>query len=558
MRRRATALLTGAALALALVGCAADDGTGPGPAPTTAGELADVNATPRDGLAEGGTLRRAVERLPAQWNPLHVAGGDVSASEIRGPISVTNWDTDARGVTTPNDNFVVDVEDEVVDGQEVVTLHLNPDAVWNNGEPITWEDYAATVDACSGGRPDFECATGAFAAVESVAQGESEFEVVVTFAATFPDWPALLGTVLPAEGVADAEAFNTGWLDHPEEWFTGPFRIGEVDTAQQVVTLVPNERWWGPAPKLDTIEYRAVSADAAATAFANHELDVLDIGADANAYERARAVPDAEVRRAAGPDWRQITFNTTAGPLADPAVRQAIARAIDRDAVAASSLAGLPEDLQRPLNNHIFMQGQDGYEDNAGEYAYDPDAAAAQLDDAGWVLDPATGVRARDGKSLTLHYTVFSGVPASTNEGQLVQAQLKEVGIAVVLDPVPETALGQVLGEGDFELVSFSWYGSPYPLLGVANLYGDPATTPMNYARLAVPGLDDLLGQIMTETDHATRLDLADRADELLWEALPILPLYQRPQLVATASDLANVGAAGLGSTRPEDWGYVR
>ena len=122
---------------------------------------------------------------------------------------------------------------------------------------------------------------------------------------------------------------------------------------------------------------------------------------------------------------------------------------------------------------------------------------------------------------------------------------------------MPETALGQVLGDGDFELVSFSWYGSPYPLLGVANLYGDPATTPMNYARLAVPGLDDLLGQIMTETDHATRLDLADQADELLWDAVPILPLYQRPQLVATVERPGQHRRAGLGSTRPEDWGYV-
>ncbi|MPV88154.1 ABC transporter family substrate-binding protein [Georgenia ruanii] len=540
------------------MGCAADDGAGPGPAPTTvAGELADVNATPRERLAEGGTLRRAVERLPSQWNPLHLAGGDVSASEIRGPLSVTNWDTDARGVTTPNENFVTDVEDTVADGREVVTLHLNPDAVWNSGEPITWADYAATVAACSGTRPDFECATHAFGAIESVTHGESEFDVVVTFAGTFPDWPALLGTVLPAAGVADAETFNAGWLDHPEEWFTGPFRLDEVDAAQQVVKLVPNERWWGPAPKLDEIQYRAVSPDAAASAFANHELDVLDVGADANAYQRALAVPDAEVRRAAGPDWRQITFNATAGPLTDPDVRQAVARAIDRDAVAASSLAGLPEELQRPLDNHIFMQGQEGYEDNAGAYAYDPGAAAAQLDAAGWVLNPDTGVRERDGEPLTLRYTVFSGVPASANEGQLVQAQLKEVGIAVELDAVPETALGPVLGEGDFELIGFSWYGSPYPLLAVANLYGDPATTPTNYARLAVPGLDDLLGQLMTETDHATRLGLADRADELLWDAMPILPLYQRPQLVATARDLANVGASGLGSTRAEDWGYV-
>ncbi|WP_185972535.1 ABC transporter family substrate-binding protein [Georgenia yuyongxinii] len=564
MRRSTAALAAGAALALALAGCAgsADPGATPSPTPSgTAAEagagVADVNATPREELADGGVLRQAVAALPTQWNPLHVGGTAETFTQVRGPMSVTNFDTDAEGVPTPNTNFLVDVDESSTDGRQVITLHLNPDAVWNNGDPITWADYAATVAACNGQQPELQCATGLFAAVETVTQGETEFDVVVSFATPFPDWPALLGTVLPAAGVADAAVFNTGWLDHPEEWFTGPFKLAELDTDQQVATLVPNENWWGPEPVLDEIQYRAVAPEATATAFANNEIDVFDIGADPNAYQLARQVPGAEVRQAGGVDWRQFTFNSTAGHLPDQAVRQAIVRALDRDAIAAASLAGLPEELQRPLNNHIFMFGQEGYEDNAGDFAHDPASAATALDAAGWVLDEATGVRERDGEPLTVRFTVFTGIPASETEGQLVQAQLREVGIDVQLDHVPEAAFNDTLNNGDFEIIAFSWFGSAFPLLGLGNIYGDPATTPMNYAHLATPGLDELIGQIATETDHATRLDLADQADELIWDAVHTLPLYQRPQLVAAVNDLANVGAPGLSSTRPEDWGFV-
>lgn len=564
MRRSTAALAAGAAVALALAGCtgsADPDGT-PSPAPTatapTAGPgVADVNATPREDLADGGVLRQAVGALPTQWNPLHVGGTAETFTQVRGPMSVTNFDTDAEGVLTPNTNFLLGVEEASADGRQVVTLHLNPEAVWNDGDPITWEDYAATVAACNGQQPEFQCATGLFSAVDTVTQGETAFDVVVTFATPFPDWPALLGTVLPADGVADAETFNTGWLDHPEEWFTGPFALADLDTDQQVATLVPNERWWGPEPVLDEIRYRAVAPEATATAFANNEIDVFDIGADPNAYQLAGQVPGAEVRRAGGVDWRQLTFNSTAGPLTDLAVRQAIVRALDRQAIAAASLAGLPEELQRPLNNHIFMAGQAGYEDNEGDFAHDPARAAAELDAAGWVLDETTGVRERDGEPLTVRFTVFTGISASETEGQLVQAQLREVGIDVRLDHVPESAFNDTLNNGDFEIVAFSWFGSAFPLLGLGNIYGDPATTPLNYARLAIPGLDDLIGQIATETDRTTRLDLADQADELIWEGVHTLPLYQRPQLVAAVSDLANVGAPGLSSTRPEDWGFV-
>ncbi|WP_164737331.1 ABC transporter family substrate-binding protein [Georgenia sp. SYP-B2076] len=561
------ALATGVALALA--GCTTSNVGGADPTAsagvvepgggiaTGEGELFEVNATPRAELDQGGTLRRAVGPLPEQWNPLHVGGANAAYSDVFAPISVANWDFDGAGVPTPNENFLLGFDDDMVGEQEVVVLHLNPDAVWNSGKPITWQDYAATVSACNGSNAEFQCATGAFAAVQSVEQGDTPFDVVVTFSAAFPDWKAALSTVLPADGVADPATFNEGWLEHPADWATGPFAVESTDAAQQVLTLVPNERWWGPAPILDEIQYRVVSPEGTALAFQNGELDVFDVGADPNAFQIASAVPGADVRRAGSTSWRNITFNSSAGALTELAVRQAIVRSLDRSVIAASSLAGLPAELQRPLDNHIFLEGQEGYEDNAADYGYDPVGARAALDAAGWTPDPRTGIRERDGEPLVVRFSVLTGVPVSENEGQLVQAQLREVGIDVELDQVPEAKFGETLFSGDFELMGMYWYGSPYPMVGLGEIYGDPATAHSNFARVASPELDEVIAKIATETDHEARLELADQADELIWAEAHTLPLYQRPQLVAAVSDLANVGATGLSSTRPENWGFV-
>ncbi|WP_043502502.1 ABC transporter family substrate-binding protein [Georgenia sp. SUBG003] len=568
-KKGAAVLATGAAFALVLGACSGsgdggDDATGgatggeAGGVAEGDGELFDINSVAREDLQEGGQLRRAVANLPDQWNPMHVNGNNADYTDIRDTMSVANFDYDGEGVPTPNENYLTDVSDEVTDGKQVVTLTLNPDAKWNSGDPITVEDYQATLAACNGENAEFQCVqTGPYEAIESVEQGEDEFQVVVTFKSTFPDWSSPLSSVLPADGVADPATFNESWLELNSDWFTGPYVVDNLDTAQQVVTLVPNENWWGDAPVLDEIQFRAIESDATGTAFQNGEIDVFDIGPDPNAYALAQTVANAEIRQANGPDWRHFTFNSTAGHLQDLEVRQAIVKALDREAIAQSDLAGLPEELLKPLGNHIFVEGQEGFQDNTGEFAYDPEAAAAQLEEAGWVLNESTGIREKDGEPLTVKFSVLTGVPTSENEGQLAQAQLKEVGINLELVQVATADFGTALDAGDFEIMAFSWIGTPYPMYGIAQIYGNPETNGSNYANLNNPELNELITQIDSETDHEKRIEMANEADKLIWESVHTLPLYQRPQLVGAVSNLANFGAEGFSTTRPENWGFT-
>ena len=100
-------------------------------------------------------------------------------------------------------------------------------------------------------------------------------------------------TIFKAESVKDPDTFNTGWKELNNDWLSGPFKVESFDKTQKVLTLVPNDKWWGDKPLLDKITFRAISPDAAAAAFVNNELDSFDIGPDPDAYKRVSACSDA-------------------------------------------------------------------------------------------------------------------------------------------------------------------------------------------------------------------------------------------------------------------------
>src|SRR5262249_7552768 len=141
-----------------------------------------------------------------------------------------------------------------------------------------------------------------------------------------------------------------------------------------------------------------------------------------NKTNRAKGMSGIEIRRAAGPNFRHLTMNATSPNLQDVKVRQALAMAIDRNAIGKALLGPLGYD-PTPLNNHILMTNQDGYQDNAGDVGtFNPDKAKSMLDEAGWKLDGS--VRKKDGKPLEINFVIPTGVATSKQESELIQNML--------------------------------------------------------------------------------------------------------------------------------------
>jgi len=509
----------------------------------------DINEKDRADLAQGGTMRLTVAEFCSGWNVSTVDCNNDDLAHAMQPVSPRWFSIDAKGVITPNPDYVVSAE-ETSKSPTAVNFKLNPKAVWGDGSPIDADDAIATIKACDGTNKKFHCATTqGFDSVASVKPGADKFEFTVTFKAAYPDWTALFSgvpSVDKAESVKDPDTFNDGWKDLNNDWLSGPYKVDNFNKSEKVLTLIPNDKWWGAKPLLDKVTFRAIADDAQAAAFVNGEIDAFDIGIDPDGYKRASAVQDGTVRKAAGPNFRHITFNTKSAVLKDLAVRKAVVEGLDREAIGQSDLAGVDFPVS-PLNNHILLATQEGYSDSAKETGmdYNPDKAKSELDAAGWKAG-ADGIREKDGKKLQIGFSQLVGVPVSENEALQVQNQLKDIGIKVNIVNVPVAKFqdGSVLTKHEFDLIAFSWIGTPYPFTSIKQIYGTGQES--NFAQLSMPEVDELIKQIDVETDPAKRIDLAAQADKIIWENVHTLPLYQRPSLIGVKSKLANYGAFGL------------
>ena len=514
-----------------------------------------VNKVERGSLKQGGTLRFSMTSPVANWNNSTVDGNGVDLRNIYNFVSPGFFDYDDKGEAKPNPNFVTKVEDVTKDGKTTVTMVLNPKAKWNSGRQISPDDFIATIKATQD--PSYMWAsTDGYDQIEKVEKVD-DTTVKFHFKSSFPDWTSIISGTLPKEQVASAEVFNNGMAKtYNNDWYAGPFKIESYNNAQQLVTLVPNEKWWGDKPLLDKVTFRVLDSAAEATSFANKEIDVLDYIISANTYKQAQQRTDAEVRQNFGLQWRHFTLNASSGVLADKAVRQALMRATDRAAITKSSLAGMPVDANKVLlGNHFFMPSQEGYVDNSTKWSHDVEAAKKLLDGAGWKEPSPGAIRVKDGKKLSIKYTRPTAVPTTKTESELLQSQLKKIGMEVVMEDVESAKyFKDYINKKNFEITSFTWQGTPYPMMNIGQIYGKGNS---NFTGQSIKELNELIDKIAVEADHKKRVAMTNQADEIIWENVLNFPIYERMQLTAVPKKLANFGAVGLASYRAEDIGFT-
>ncbi len=516
----------------------------------------DIGPVPRARVMDGGTLRLAATEFPRQWNYWHLGGTDLDTARVLRTMMPWLFRGDAYGRVAADLDYLAGARTTRVGGRQVVTYDLNPKATWSDGRPLGYRDFRALWRACAGRNPAYRITTSAgYERIESVERGVDDRQVVVRFARPFGEWRGLFSPLYPARAIGTRAAWDGAWRDRIPVT-AGPFRPERLDRTAGTVAVVRDPRWWGRRARLDRVIFRDLARDAMPWAFASGEIDAFDVP-DAAAYRQAAAVPGAVVRSAAGPDFTQLTFNGASPVLADVRVRRALAMAIDRRAIARAALAGLGG-TARTLDDHVFVNTQEGYRNNAADLGeHHPDRARDLLGRAGWRMEGKA--RRRNGRPLTLRYVYPAGADASRQTGELVQAMLAEVGARVDLRPVPDGAFfDRYLIPGAFDLAPFSWIGSAYPISGLRSIYGrSPAGDPrQNVARVGSARLDAALDRADAETDPVRARRDADRADAMIWAEVHSLTLYQRPQIVAVRRGLADWGAFGLADPVWTDVGF--
>jgi len=553
LRRLTVAVL---AAALTLTACSSGDETPP-PAggDATVGSTNDMNPKDPATLQEGGALRLALTAFPENFNPLNIDGNTGDIIGMLKPTMPRAFIVAADGSATVNHDYFTNVELTGTNPQ-VVTYTINPKAVWSDGTPITWEDIKAQVESQNTKNKEFVIAgPNGCDRVGSVTRGVDDRQAIMTFAKPYADWKGIFagnGMLLPKSVTSTPEAFNKGFLNGPAP-SAGPFIISAIDKTAQRITLTRNPKWWGTPPRLDSITYLVLDDAARIPALQNNAIDATGL-ASLDELTIARNTPGIAIRRAPGLTWYHFTFNGAPGSiLSDPALRKAIAKGIDRQAIANITQRGLV-DNPTPLNNHIYVAGQKGYQDNSEVVAFDPEAAKRELDELGWKMNGQ--FREKDGRQLVIRDVLFDA--QSTRQfGQIAQNNLAQIGVKLNLDAKAGTGFfSQYIIHGDFDIAQFAWGGDAFPLSGLTQIY--LSTGDSNFGKIGTPEIDAKIEATLEELDADKARVLANELDKLIWAEGFSLPLTQTPGNVAVRGNLANFGAAGLADVSYTSIGFTK
>ncbi|UGY93452.1 ABC transporter family substrate-binding protein [Streptomyces gobiensis] len=416
-RRCAAVLAVGLLLPPVLAGCGGSEDTSEG----KSGAARDVAVTARDRLADGGTLRWAVDAMPATLNAFQT-DADETTDRIADATLPALFTLDSRAKPQLNRDYLESAEVTEREPHQTVVYTLSPKARWSDGKPIGLADFRAQWKALGGSNNAYWTARNAgYDRIHKVEKGDKPRQVKVTFARPYSDWQSLFTPLYPRPVMGKPKAFNDDTRTRLAV-SGGPFRLkgGKLDHKADEIALERNPKWWGQPAKLDEIVLTAIDQKKRGKALARGKLDLAEIeppvmkkivaasdprrdpaknpaGNNEENERKGEKKAQAErkklrgyaVRRAYDPAYTQLALNGASGPLRDERVRRGIARALDRKKLAEAALdpAGLPG---KALGSHLRMFDQDGYHDNSGAIGEaSRESASALLAEAGWRGGPS-------------------------------------------------------------------------------------------------------------------------------------------------------------------------
>jgi peptide/nickel transport system substrate-binding protein len=449
----------------------------------------------------------------------------------------------------------------------VVEWKIRPDARWEDGAPVVWEDFLLAWRVQSDPAQEIVLGRDNAERIESMAPIPGGF--VVTWREPYPFFAdPRVHRALPSHALGprlvDKERLEGERLrplkDDPEArrpLANGPFRLVEHAPGQHL--LLRRNPHYTPAPLLEEVLVKLVPSTTAA-------LTLLQSGG-AHAVFPAGGPSPIEARRfvarhaerfalasAPGQVWTHIDINLDDPWLKDVRLRRALAAAIPRRQIFEALSGGLYETAETYLPPRHWGHAQ------LPPLAWDPEAARALLDEAGWSAVGADGVRKNaKGERLSLVLSAASGQPEAEELLQLVRKSLLEVGVEVTLDLRPfKVFFGEGARKRKLPHLAFYAWTLDGTSMGTALWREDRIPTADNgWKGQNLPGWRNAEATaLLREADGTLALEerrrLLRRVQELVREELPAIPMYFRP--VVVVHDRRVRGLLPTGTQTPLGW----
>jgi len=405
----------GVAGCAALAGCSADQFAAP---------PAAQPPPPVDEAPEPSRVVVAVDALGSGFNPHLLAHRSPVTTAVAALVLPSVFRPDAQGVPQLDTTVVTSARVSATE-PFTVTYEIDLRASWSSNAPIAAEDFVYLWQRMRS-EPGVAGAAG-YRLITDVRSRAGGKAVDVLFAEPYESWQHLFTDLLPAHILKDAPGSWTGALTAGIPASGGPFRVVSVDRARGEIVLGRNDLYWARPSVLDQLVLRRVERTAVAAAFAADDVDVALTDPGLRPQLQGHSL---RMQLSPQPVLTQLALRLDTGPLAQPAVRRALAGLVDRAAIRA---AVGPQAVAADAFGHA--PSEPGYASTVPPL---PDAAEVQrlLTGVGWARDPS-GAWTAAGAPVRLVVGAAVEQPDEVRVARLVAAQLTAAGIetAVVTPP---------------------------------------------------------------------------------------------------------------------------
>jgi peptide/nickel transport system substrate-binding protein len=553
--RRTSAKLLSAFLGLTLLAaaCGDDDDEGSQEPDTESPSTTAEGGEEGEGEGQaGGTLVLGAEQFPECINPITACANSSwmhwavtqyvlpklmtlapDGSYIPSPVLAGEPELAGEGVDDSGDPFTV-------------TYTINPDAVWDDETPITCADVEFTWQAKL--NTTGTLSTVGYDKIESIAAGDEEGSCVITFTEPFAAWADLFGSssdyVLKAEAFASNDIANDLATEIP--FSGGPFVLESFDATGEA-TFVRNEAYWDEETRALLDGFTMV-----AQADTDTELNALLAGEVAAIYPQpAPGIADTlgggetvEFQFGAGTTYEGLWFTHASlldpsTELADPAVREALMFAIDREEILAEVITpNFPETELLNCGGWVPTVGEWCDQEDFADVSFDPARVDELLTGAGFEKG-ADGFYARDGQRLSFTWQTVAGNARREAIQALVIPALAELGIEVTADNSDADTLFQVrLPQLQTEMALYAQVASPDPsvttIFACENIPSEENEfSGQNNTAWCNEEASELMAESDRTPDPEERLELIRQIGDLVREDAVWFPFYQLPLITA-------------------------
>ncbi len=428
---------------------------------------------------------------------------------------------------------------ETNEAQDKITYHLNENAKWQDGEPVTAEDVVYSAQVASSSEYSYlrrirmqyfagTDETGCETSTDSIEVAALD-DHTVEFTLKAPMDPAIIYAlvnrdffIMPKhllDSISDADLVNDAFWQKPIG--SGPCIFDSMESGVSI-EFKANKDYYLGAPDFDRLVFKKVQSSNLLSGLMSGDIDVLSGNsqiplADWEAAKNTQGIVTKSVPTFA---YQYMAMNTARDYLTED-VRHAISLAINRQVIVDQLLQGEARIAIGPLaEDHPY------FDEKLLPIEYDPEKAKSMLEAAGW------------DSNRELQVLVSTGNEVREKSAILIQQDLQKIGIKTKIQTLDFPTLLTNARNGDYDLCFIGSAGSVDPSESVPNV---TAGYMNNFAQLSDPTLGQIGESGAKEITFEARKKIYDQYQEELFKQMPMAFLYHTNDLFAYNEKLENV-----------------